>query len=176
MANPLTLKDLLEALSGAVIGAQDRMEQHQLANLAGYFDDDNRPRSILVRLPSMTPGAEEGDEDFYRAPLLALVPVNPLQIREVEIDFDVQFGQIGDEPSDLAAGNTDEAGRTSWTSAAPRKTVQIDTRARMGQQDGAVHVRVKVQSTETSAGLAKLANQLTQTQGIVKAAASKRQP
>lgn len=175
MANPLTLKDLLEALSGAVIGAQDRMEQHQLANLAGYFDEDNRPRSILVRLPSMTPGAEEGEEDFYRAPLLALVPVNPLQIREVEIDFDVQFGQIGDEPSDQAAAHTDEAGR-NWSSAEPRKSVQIDTRARMGQQDGAVHVRVKVQSTETSAGLAKLANQLSQTQGIVKAAAGKQQP
>ena len=174
MANPLTLKDLLEALAGAVIGAQDRIEQHQLANLGGYFDADNRPRSILMRLPSMTPGAEEGDEDFYRAPLLALVPANPLHIREVEIDFDVQLGQIGDEgdmPDDGADTSQDNQGRAGWRNTEPRKTVQIDTRSRLGQQDAAVHVKVKVQSAETTSGLAKLTNQLTQTQGVVKAAA-----
>jgi hypothetical protein len=175
MASPLTLKDLLEALAGAVIGAQDRIEQHQLANLGAYFDEDNRPRSILMRLPSMTPGAEEGDEDFYRAPLLALVPVNPLHISEVEIDFDVQLGQIGNEPE---GGEADigDPGRTGWSNTEPRKTVQIDTRSRLGQQDAAIHVKVKVQSAETTSGLAKLANQLTQTQGVVKAAAVKQRP
>lgn len=177
MANPLTLKDLLEALAGAVIGAQDRIEQHQLANLGAYFDEDNRPRSILMRLPSMTPGAEEGDEDFYRAPLLALVPTNPLHIREVEIDFDVQLGEIGEEdgvPDQASAAGADDQGRAAWQGTEPRKTVQIDTRSRLGQQDAAIHVKVKVQSAETTSGLAKLTNQLTQTQGVVKAAAVKR--
>jgi hypothetical protein len=174
MAHPLTLKDLLEALAGAVIGAQDRIEQHQLANLGAYFDEDNRPRSILMRLPSMTPGAEEGDEDFYRAPLLALVPTNPLHIREVEIDFDVQLGEIGEEVDEEAEPSKGADEHAAWSGNEPRKTVQIDTRSRMGQHDAAIHVKVKVQSAETTSGLAKLTNQLTQTQGVVKAAATKR--
>ncbi|CEE22200.1 hypothetical protein XACJK48_2970015 [Xanthomonas citri pv. citri] len=48
----ISLNDLIEALAGAVIDAQDRIEQHQMANLGAFFDEDNRPRSVLIRLPS----------------------------------------------------------------------------------------------------------------------------
>ncbi|KPC52584.1 DUF2589 domain-containing protein [Amantichitinum ursilacus] len=173
MATPLTLKDLLAALSGAVIGAQDQIEQHQLANLSGYFDEDNRPRSVQVRLPSMTPGADEGEEDFYRAPLLALVPANPLQIREVEIEFDVELGELGNEPQtgNAAAPTSAGTGDTAWNDGTPRKTVQIDAQPGKKQSVGKVHLKVVVHSTEISAGMAKLTNQLAQTQGVVKAAA-----
>jgi hypothetical protein len=173
MAQPLTLKDLLEALSGAVIGAQDRIEQHQLSNLSGYFDEDNRPHSVLVRIPSMRPGAQEGEEDFYRAPLLSLVPANPLQIREVDIEFDVELGELGDEPGDESAQDStnENAGvNTPWRGGTPRKTVQIDAHSGRGKSAGSVHLKVKVQSAETSSGMAKLTNQLAQTQGVVKAA------
>lgn len=175
MAKPLTLKDLLEALSGAVIGAQDRIEQHQLTNLSGYFDEDNRPRSVLVRLPSLTPGAEEGEEDFYRAPLLSLVPANPLQIREVAIEFDVELGELADEPEEEGKpADTDErvGANAPWRSSTPRKTVQIDAPSGRGPSVGTVHLKVTVQSAETSAGMAKLTNQLAQTQGVVKTAGS----
>lgn len=171
MAAGITLKDLLEALASAVIGAQDRIEQHQIASLGSYFDSDNRPKSVLMRLPSLHPGAEEGDEDYYRAPLLSLAPANPLRIREVEIDFDVQLGEIGEEQSAAAAtgdgGDSDSA--ESWHSGAPRKSVQIDMRAATkGALSSAVHVRVKVENTEITSGLAKLANHLTHTQGVFK--------
>lgn len=170
----ITLKDLLEALASAVIGAQDRIEQHQIASLGSYFDSDNRPKSVLMRLPSLHPGAEEGDEDYYRAPLLSLTPANPLRIREVEIDFDVQLGEIGEEEIPTAgAGGSDGGGDSEtaepWHAGAPRKTVQIDMRAATkGALSSAVHVRVKVENTEITSGLAKLTNHLTQTQGVFK--------
>jgi len=174
MAN-ITLKDLLEALAGAVIGAQDRIEQHQIASLGSYFDSDNRPRSVLLRLPSLHPGAAEGDEDYYRAPLLSLVPTNPLQIREVEIDFDAQLGELGEEEVSPGATDTadkaaeDEDAGEAWHAGEPRKTIQIDTQGvTKGSQSSSVHVRVKVASTETTSGLAKLANHLAQTQGVFK--------
>lgn len=172
MAQPLTLKDLLEALSGAVIGAQDRIEQHQLSNLSGYFDEDNRPHSVLVRVPSLRPGAKDGEEDYYRAPLLALVPANPLQIREVDIEFDVELGELGEESDDAPAdaANENAAASTPWRGGSPRKTVQIDAHSARGKSAGSVHMKVKVQSTETSSGMAKLTNQLAQTQGVVKVA------
>jgi hypothetical protein len=172
MATRITLKDLLEALASAVIGAQDRIEQHQTASLGSYFDSDNRPKSVLIRLPSLHPGAEEGDEDYYRAPLLSLTSANPLRIREVEIDFDVQLGEIGEEEV-TDAGGSDGGGENeaagSWGGGTPHKTVQIDLHtATKGAFSSAVHVRVKVENAEITSGLAKLTNHLTQTQGVFK--------
>lgn len=170
MATSITLKDLLEALASAVIGAQDRIERHQIAALGSYFDSDNRPKSVLMRLPSLHPGAEEGDEDYYRAPLLALTPTNPLRIREVEIDFDVQLGEIGEEETTVPAEDEGDNETTNgWRPGAPRKTVQIDMRApTKGTATSAVHVRVKVENTDITAGVAKLTNHLSQTQGVFK--------
>ncbi|HEU5137494.1 MAG TPA: DUF2589 domain-containing protein [Steroidobacteraceae bacterium] len=167
----MTLQDLLEALASAVIGAQDRIEEHQNASLGSYFDSDNRPKSVLIRLPSLHPGAEEGDEDYYRAPLLSLTSANPLRIREVEIDFDVQLGEISEEETtDAGSGESgDKETSGAWREGTPRKTVQIDLHtAKKGASSSAVHVRVKVENTEITSGLAKLTNQLTQTQGVFK--------
>ena len=172
MAARITLRDLLEALASAVIGAQDRIEQHQTASLGSYFDSDNRPKSVLIRLPSLHPGAEEGDEDYYRAPLLSLTAANPLRIREVEIDFDVQLGEIGEEEVPETSGKdsgSDDENAGSWRGGTPHKTVQIDMRApTKGALSSAVHVRVKVENTEITSGLAKLTNHLAQTQGVIK--------
>ena len=55
MASNIPLNDLIEALAGAVIEAQDNIEQHQISNLLGYFDSQNRPKSLVVRMPSIHP-------------------------------------------------------------------------------------------------------------------------
>ena len=94
MSSRVDLKELIEALAGAVIDAQDRIEQHQIAKLGQYFDEDNRPRTVVMRLPSMQPDAEPGTEDLYRAPLLGLVPANALKIKDVEMRFDVDLGAL----------------------------------------------------------------------------------
>ncbi|NEL42837.1 MAG: DUF2589 domain-containing protein, partial [Xanthomonas perforans] len=73
-----------------------RIEQHQMANLGAFFDEDNRPRSVLIRLPSQHPEAGENDEDLYRAPLLPLVSSNVLRIKDVEISFDAQLGELSE--------------------------------------------------------------------------------
>lgn len=104
MSSRIALKDLIEALAGAVIEAQDRIEQHQIANLGSYFDENNRPKSVLLRLPSLQPGAQEGSEDLYRAPLLPLVATNMLRIKDVEISFDVDLGALSDEEAAAAPG------------------------------------------------------------------------
>lgn len=60
MAGPSSLDDLIEALAGAVISAQDRIEKYQLSNLQRYFEpvDDPkdriyRPVSFTLKIPSM---------------------------------------------------------------------------------------------------------------------------
>ena len=74
MATQTSLNELIEAIAGAVTDAQERIEQYQVAHLSDFFDEDNRPKSVVIRMPSMHPQAVDGDEDLVvgEAPHLGL--------------------------------------------------------------------------------------------------------
>ena len=170
MPTQTPLPGLIEAMAGAVIDAQNRIEKRQLANLGDYFDGDNRPKSIVMRMPSMHPGATDRDEDLYRAPLLPLVSSNFLRIKDVEISFDADLGSLvhraDDTPSDDGAGKSKRGWRRRGES---RKTpeVQVDTTIKAGTgKSGSVHVVLRVEGSEPTEGAARLMNHLTQTQGV----------
>ncbi len=167
MASNIPLNDLIEALAGAVIEAQDHIERHQISNLLGYFDSNNRPRSLVVRLPSIHPQAEEGSEDFYRAPLLPLVSTNLLKIKDVEISFDVDLGQLTEEPAIQAEkAVTDDERQQEET---PRKNIFVDMAGgALKKKGGSIHVVLRVEGSEPTDGAARLINHLAQTQGVFK--------
>ncbi|NZA26503.1 DUF2589 domain-containing protein [Luteimonas sp. SJ-92] len=168
MAGQVSLDALIQGIAGAVIDAQDQIEQHQVANLAGYFDGDHRPKSLLLRLPSLNPDAAPGDEDFYRAPLLSLVPTNQLRIKDVRISFDTNLGEIAQQPPE-AAGTAAKAEDWPGADGLPRTTINIDPQAGpAGRGFGAVRVVMRVESCEAPEGAARLLNHLAQTQGVVK--------
>lgn len=170
MAGKVSFHALIEALAGAVIEAQDRIEHHQIANLRDYFDDDNRPKSVSIRVPSLHPDAEEGDEDLYRAPLLPLVATNNLRIRDVKITFDADLGEIGegDSPAEAEPGRSQE-GWDGKRASGPR--IGLDTGRGKGQ--GSVRVVLRVEGAEPTDGAARLINQLAQSQGVFKTVKTK---
>lgn len=177
MTGQISLEALIQGMAGAVVDAQDQIEQHQIANLGGYFDGDNRPKSLLLRLPAMAPDAAPGAEDFYRAPLLSLVPTNQLRIKDVKISFDTNLGQITQAPAAGGLGGPSGAAGAATTTSddwlrddeTSRPTINIDTQAGPSGRDfGAVHVVMRVESCEPPEGAARLINHLAQTQGVVK--------
>ncbi|QNH13151.1 hypothetical protein HEP73_01953 [Xanthomonas sp. GW] len=174
MAGQTALNDLIEALAGAVIEAQDRIEQHQMANLGDYFDEFHRPKSVIIRLPSQHPQAGEDDEDYYRAPLLPLVSTNVLRIKDVEISFDAQLGDMGGLQSSegfFAPPPDPAAPQGAWQAkrTAAKSSVRVDTSASAkSQRQSAVHVVLRVEGTEPTDGAARLMNHLAQTQGVFK--------
>ncbi|MBU2537702.1 MAG: DUF2589 domain-containing protein [Proteobacteria bacterium] len=166
MASNIPLNDLIEALAGAVIEAQDNIEQHQISNLLGYFDSQNRPKSLVVRMPSIHPQAEEGSEDMYRAPLLPLVSSNMLKIKDVEITFDVDLGQFTEEPAiQTDKANTDDVRQEN---DAQKKNIFVDIGGGKQSKAGSIHVILRVEGSEPTEGAARLMNHLTQTQGVFK--------
>jgi len=156
MAN-IPLNDLIEALAGAVIEAQDSVEQHQLQNLMRYFGRDRRPKSLVMRVPSVRPDAEAGECDMYRAPLLPLMSMNMLKIKDVEISFDVNLGQMADSST-----TNDQAGKGKQ----PPQSVSVDIDGGETGKSGNVHVVLRVEGSEPSDGAARLMNHLVQTQGV----------
>jgi hypothetical protein len=165
MAGNVSFHTLVEALATSVIEAQDRIELHQLSHLRDYFDEDNRPKSVNIRMPSLLPDAEEGDEDLYRAPLLPLVATSNLRIKEVEISFDADLSELGEEePAEDGATSTAQDVWEQPKKTAPR--IGMDTAPTKGK--GSVHVVLRVEGIEPSDGAARLINQLAQAQGVFK--------
>lgn len=167
MATQTSLNTLIEAIAGAVVDAQDRIEQHQMSHLSDFFDEDNRPKSVVIRMPSLHPQAEEGDEDLYRAPILPLVSTNVLRIKDVEITFDADIGPLveGDPTVD------DHPPQPGWKGTAPaaRPHLRVDPTSGGGdRKSGAVHVVLRVEGSEPTDGAARLMNHLSQTQGVFK--------
>ncbi|UPG94992.1 DUF2589 domain-containing protein [Luteibacter aegosomatissinici] len=164
------LEGLIEAMAGAVVEAQARIEQAQVARLGDYFDDDNRPKSVIIRMPSMQPGSRDGDEDLYRAPILPLVPSTSLRIKDVEICFDAELGPFHDEdPSARGVEGVTDVGESRWAflSKVRKRSVALDTTARRRDNGlGKVQVKLRVEGVDPSDGVARLANHLAMTQGV----------
>jgi hypothetical protein len=167
MAAQTSLNELIEALAGAVIEAQDRIEQHQIENLLSYFTSNGRPKSVTIKLPSLHPHAGEDHEDYYRAPILPLVSTNLLKIKDVEVSFDAELGELFEATERGADGKVDEL--TDGQPPPARKSIYIDTTSpRRGSKGGSVHVVLRVIGNEPTDGAARLISHLTQTQGVFK--------
>jgi hypothetical protein len=163
-----SLDGLIEAMAGAVVDAQTRIEQAQVAHLADYFDEDNRPKSVVIRMPSMQAGASADDEDLYRAPLLPLVPTTALRIRDVEICFDAEIGAFfAAETADGDSVSEIDQGRWAFLSRGRKGSVALDTSAGHRARDtGKVQVKLRVEGVEPTDGVARLTNHLAMTQGV----------
>lgn len=176
MASLLSFASLVEAIARSVAQAQDEVEKHQVRNLLDYFDKDQRPRGIEFRVPSRRSDAMPGDEDFYSVPLLALVSVNVLKIKDVEIKFSVDMGELTEE-RDAAADANAPAGVVPKPSpdepdlgdgvagvASPMKTLNVSTAT--GPGGGKVRVALRVEGSNPSEGAARLLDYLAQIQGV----------
>lgn len=181
MAN-LSLHHLIQSIAGAVAEAQDKIHRYQISTVRQYFDADNRPVSVDVRLPSMAPDAQEGDERLIRVPLLSLIGARLLAVKDMEISFDVGLGGQPEpgkpEPklspakaADAAADGTngkDDAARDGQDAAKPdvwpsdtHAPLSVDMSASKNRDGGPMaHITLRVESQPPSEGMARLIHHL----------------
>lgn len=181
MAGPISLHDLIEGVANAVIEAQDRIERHQIGNISQYFDKDDRPVSVFLKLPNpaLEPrGGKEADGTDWkkdvqlRVPLLALVHSNLLKIKDVEISLEVDIGDFAATAPPAAAAPPPERAGTpeaegaarGWKVVEPQKTLQVDMRSSVVRDRGATaSIVLKVEGREPTEGMSRLINQLIKT-------------
>lgn len=172
----LSFSLLVEAISRSVAKAQDQVERHQIKNLLNYFDQNSRPHGIDFKVPSRRSDAKPGEEDLYTVPLLALVSINVLKIKDVEIKFSVDMGEMTEEPAEAPDSNAptgvapdanpDEPDLHKKMAgfASAMKTLNVSTTT--GRGGGKVRVSLRVTGSEPSEGAARLLDYLTQMQGV----------
>jgi hypothetical protein len=174
----VSLHDLIEALANSVTEAQDRVERFQIANLSRYFDENQRPVRVEMRVPSLRPSAAAGEEDVVTVPLLALVGTVRLAIKDVEISMEVDIGDLtsldGREQSGSAAERADKGTlpptEKSWGWGTPfrRKGLTVDVQSpRSKDQPAMAKVTLRVASQEPTEGLARLLLLLNQRIGPI---------
>jgi len=175
----LGLHHLIQAIAGAVAEAQDKIHRFQISTVRQYFDENNRPVSVDVRLPDPHPDAEPGDERIVRVPLLSLVGPQLLSIKEAEVSFEVGLTGIDADdtsppaPPKAAAGgdgNTDppdgdDAGAApttaDWRGVGLSKVLGVDMGGAKGKGPGATaKVTLKVESQVPSDGMTRLIQHL----------------
>lgn len=168
MADRASLENLIEGLAGAVVEAQDRIEQRQIEIFESFFDRDHRPEAFDVRVPSLHPDRPK-DDVRYRVPLLPLVASSLLRIKEVEISFDTDIVGIADDDIEGQAKNgTPGPGEQGPGSKKPR-SINLDIRGAgvFRKKAGTAHVVLKVEGRDISEGMARVVDRLLQVQGEV---------
>jgi hypothetical protein len=168
MADQITFRSLIQAIAGAITSAQQEVERQQILNLGAYFDINKRPIMMSRRLPSIRFGAEPGAEDVLEVPALTLLPVSPLQISEVSVEFDVEFGGLQVEGDVIAtpavrALNADDD--PNAPSPQVRRILVSPFNGAPSAKGPKAHVVIKVRETEVPEGLARLLTELNKMHG-----------
>jgi Protein of unknown function (DUF2589) len=170
MADFVPLQALVHAIASAVTEAQQEVEKAHVANLVTYLDREHRPLTLQLRVPSIRPEASPGEEDTYQAPLLALVPQSMLRIKQVEISFDIELGDLaGPASQSKAPSGAPVAPQAADIIAAQVKrdlNVNPAVSATVKQQGTSAHVVVTIESIDQPDGVSRLVMDLTKTQGI----------
>jgi len=154
----LSLQNLIHAIVGAVVEAQQQVQRFQIATLQGYFDEDDRPTSVDVRLPAMSSSAEEGEERILHVPLLALTGAHLLNIKEADVEFEVGLGvsETRNPSADKSGGDGKAAGDTARC-----HQLGVDMNSPMRRGAGTMaKVTLKVEASEPPDGVARLLQHL----------------
>ncbi|MCE0916996.1 MULTISPECIES: DUF2589 domain-containing protein [unclassified Pseudomonas] len=158
MANQ-SLHHLIQSIAGAVAEAQDKIQRFQVSTVRQYFDEDNRPVSIDVRLPSHSPEAKEGEERVVRVPLLSLVGARLMAVKDMEISFEVGLNADDGSAANVgpATAGDDDSGWPSET----HKALNVDLGVRRNGEGGPLaRVTLKVETQPPSEGMARLLQNL----------------
>jgi hypothetical protein len=166
MANSTSLEDIVRAIAQSIMQAQQLVEKEQVSNFSSFFTDDRQPTSIDIKLPALHSKANPDDMLHYRLPLLSLVPHNSLVISEAEIDLDLELGSFEeserDEPNDAFMNQT---GKAAPATKKPTLMVTPSSDSKSSSRSVA-HVKLKLQSTDKTEGLARLLDDVVKSQGV----------
>jgi hypothetical protein len=170
MADFVALKDLVHAIAGAVAEAQQEIEKAQIANLSSYLDRERRPLTVQMRVPSIRPEAGPGEEDIYQVPLIALTSHNNLRIKQVEVSFDIQLGDLtAPATATKQARATSASERPEIIAAQVKRDLNVNpaVSATVKQQGTSAHVVLTIEGVQTPEGVSRIVMDMTKTQGII---------
>lgn len=96
-----TLGTLMEALQQAVGRAQEQLQSCQLRTLSEYFDENNEPLYVKLRLPRIPADGGPLEHIEVEVPRLSLVRMGMVALDEVELDFPLRLKALEEKEKQL---------------------------------------------------------------------------
>lgn len=177
----ISLDSLVAALASSVAEAEHVVRTHQLRNLRTFFNDDNKPVTVDLQVPSVRSDAKPGEHDDLTVPLLTLINVSNMSIEEMEVTFSTSLGDVStpdeeleQEPmsfqgkeapseADLAHEREEQSrGHLGWSASGDGVAIDVSTSPTTAES-GRASVTLKVRASETPEGLARLIARLNRT-------------
>lgn len=91
----MNLRSALLLFQNALIEAQAVSRDQHRRQLAGYLDDEDEPLTMTVMLPAAS--AEAGTRSRIEVPLYALLPNRSLELKDAELELDVDVRHLAAE-------------------------------------------------------------------------------
>lgn len=138
-----TLGDLVEALQQAVDRAQEQLQAYQLRMLQEYFDEENKPLYVHLRLPRLV-GEGKGEDGKgvehleVDVPRISLVKMGTVLLDELEVNFPLRFQEL-----------TKEEGQDA-------SQLMVEFPGSIQQTEDCAHVRIRFKSGEPPEAVMKL--------------------
>jgi hypothetical protein len=154
-----SVRSLIQAIAGAVSGAQAAVQRAQIIELGRYFEPDSGdPRILKVRLPAQRPDGATTSMT-WGVPLLTLAPPSQLRIKEAEFAFDIELADLGAKRAETVTVADDFASEVN----------RLTANAQPGVFGGktAMKVTLRVEHMETAEGVARLLAELNRRSGPV---------
>lgn len=152
----------IKAISGAVVEAQNSVQQHHLGVLWQYFHD-GAPVAAEFSLPRVDPATGQQTSVKVSVPLMTLVNHAQLGIEEMRVTMQVDMSETappgGAKPEEPPARGA--AAAPGWRAPEYRPALAVSTTA--GKQPGApgmAHITLSIKAAETPEGLARLLEHL----------------
>lgn len=150
--------DLVEAIAGAVINARELLEAQHLDTMSRYFSDTDgdgklEARTQTVKLPNTK---TDSQDDFVEVqiPLFALVPLNSLKLKEVEVELEAYLSSLEDSETDMAPGSdTLDQGKK-----VKRKKINMELSGGgyVGSKKNNVKIKVTMEGSDPPEGLVRV--------------------
>jgi hypothetical protein len=168
MADRASLENLIEGLAGAVVEAQNRIEQRQIEIFESFFNKHGRPEKYDIWVPSLRPDRKDKDVR-YRVPLLPLVASSLLRIKDVEISFDTDILGIADDDIEGQPKSGPSGSDEKTPDSKKARSINLNIRGAgvFRKKAGTAHVVIKVEGRDISEGMARVVDRLLQVQGEV---------
>ena len=94
-----SLQGLLKSIQGAIVGAQEMMQNQHIDELAKFFNDDGTPKTQKMMLPRID---KDGNQEWVEVavPLIVFSPPSSLRIKKLKVDFDAIMSGIGNKENE----------------------------------------------------------------------------
>lgn len=150
----------IKAISGAVVEAQNSVQQQHLGTLWQFFHE-GAPVSVELNLPRVDPATGQQAPVKVSVPLMTLVNHAQLGIEEMQVTMQVDMSETSPPPGaegKVASGPSPAPG---WR--APEYHPVLGVATTTGKQPGApgmANVTLSIKAAETPEGLARLLEHL----------------